>query len=505
MTMKTSMHRAAVRMMFCSLPALAGGLAQAAPPQIEDSEFAAFRERWQDAAESLGVPGWALVAVRGDEVILLDAGGVRSTQTKAPVNADTMFYIASCTKPFNAMAAVALAADGKLKLDAPVRQYLPQMSLKDADLAAKLTVRDLLCHRWGITSGDIVFNDAYTGLITDDLYFQLLPQADVSGRVEYTNVHFTLAGRVLASVGGKDWRDVLNDRILAPAGMKRTTGYASRMYADKNVALPHVYDGAWKPSPVIKTDRTMHAAGGLGTTASDLGRWLRLNMNAGRIDGKQIIPAAAAGEMLEYQSKLDSPDGQIRVMKGFGLGWQLGDYRNEHAFAAHGGGYIGTAAYIAFLPKEKFGMAVLANGDGPGQGFTAIVMVDMFDHVLGYKVEDDLLPGYKKHAARWRDHQAQPPAGAVKLAQADLTADASAYAGSYAHAVWGTMELRLSGGELTGSIGDLPLTAYWTGKDACDLRAAPGMSYAGTFEVKDGRVVAITLNNEGNARRFERR
>ncbi len=488
----------------CLIPLLATMVASAAPPTIADSKFRKFHDRWQDAAKSLGVPGWAVVAVRGDDVILLDGQGVRSTETDAPVNADTMFYIASCTKPFNAMSAVALADDGKLKLDEPVRTYLSQLALSDSGLTKTITVRDLLCHRYGINSSAIVFNDAYTGLITDSLYFRLLRKAEIAGHVEYTNVNFTLAGRVIAAVSGKDWRDYLSDRILLPAGMTRTTGYADKMYADENVALPHDFDGAWKPSRVLKTDRTMHAAGGLGTTAADLGRWLRLNINSGRIGDQQVISKTGADMMTSYQSRLDRPDGSIRVMKGFGLGWQLGDYRGKYPFVAHGGGYVGTAAYIAYLPDQEFGMAIVANSEA-GQGLAAIVMIDMFDEVLGCKNEEDLLPGYKSMAGRWRANMSRAPEGTTKLKKVDRSADASAYAGSYASDDWGRVELRIENGELVGMLGDLPLVAHWTGRDACDLVVTRDMKYATEFEVDDGRVKSITLHNQGSgAMRFER-
>src|SRR5262249_40504064 len=158
--------------------------------------------------------------------------------------------------------------------------------------------------------------------------------------------HFTLLGRVIESVTGKPWRDFLDARLFQPAGMTRTTGYASRMYGDANVALPcrETAEG-WTVSPLIKTDRTMHAAGGLGTTARDLGQWLRLNMNLGTVNGKRILSEAGARQMQTPQSQ-GEPEGKIRRLEGFGLGWQLGTYRGR-PYATHGGGYVGAAAHIS--------------------------------------------------------------------------------------------------------------------------------------------------------------
>ena len=103
-------------------------------------------------------------------------------------------------------------------------------------------------------------------------------------------MHFTLAGRVIEAVTGEAWRDDLAQHLFAPAGMQHTTGYADEMYARDDVAYPSQWDGAgFVLDPVRKTDRTMHAAGGLGTSAHDLGQYLRLLLNGGTVDGEEII------------------------------------------------------------------------------------------------------------------------------------------------------------------------------------------------------------------------
>ena len=258
---------------------------------------------------------------------------------------------------------MALVEDGMLELDAPVSQYLPQMKLADPELTFKLTVRDLLCHRHGLDSSPIVFNDAYSGQITDDLYYRLLSKVTPMGDVQYSNVHFTLLGRVIQAVSGQHWRDYLRDRVLQPGGMTRTTGYASIMYGDDNAAQPMMLiNDEWVHSAVRKTDRTMHAAGGMGTTAHDLGRWLRINMNDGKIDGQQVVAAEHVQQMKTRVSELANRSGKIRQRVGFGLGWFVGNYRDEnHTYIEHGGGYVGTAAHVSFIPEKALGVGILAN------------------------------------------------------------------------------------------------------------------------------------------------
>src|SRR5688572_12309752 len=231
-------------------------LGSAAAAEPADPALRGLHERWAGAMKTLRVPGMAVVVVRGDEVVLLDALGVRDPDGPKPVTPDTYFYIASCTKPYTAAVAALLAEAGKLDLDAPVRRYLPRFQLADADAAAKLTVRDLLTHRPGLNTFPVVFLDAYTGEITEDRYYHFLKRAKPRGQVAYSNVHFTLAGRVIEAVEGKGWREALRDRLFEPAKMTRTTGYASKMYADADAAVPLQERGdGWEPTSVRKTDR----------------------------------------------------------------------------------------------------------------------------------------------------------------------------------------------------------------------------------------------------------
>ncbi|MEM6571368.1 MAG: serine hydrolase domain-containing protein, partial [Planctomycetota bacterium] len=232
-------------------------------PLAEDEELAPLAALWADRMDTFDVPGAAVAVVRDGEVFV-HAMGVRDADGRLAVDAHTMFYIASITKTFTAMAACALVEDGLVELDDPVAELLPRFDLPDGheEIEESATLRDLLSHRWGINSGPVVLLDAYTGEITDERYWHWLARGSVAGRPVYTNVNFTLAGQIVEEAAGKDWRDWLQTRVLEPAGMTRTTGYASRLYGDPNSAVPmeRGADG-FVPTAQRKTDRTMHAAG----------------------------------------------------------------------------------------------------------------------------------------------------------------------------------------------------------------------------------------------------
>lgn len=474
--------------------------------EIADPAFDGLGTRWEAAMGELGVPGMAMVVVEGDRVLHLATFGTRDVESGEPVTPDTIFYIASATKPFVALAVMQLVEDEKVELDAPVRRYLPRFRLADEEAARTVTVRDLLCHAPGINSFPIVFLDAYTGEITEDRYYHFLQEVEPLGHVSYSNVHFTLAGRIVAAVTGEPWKDVLRERVFAPAGMDRTTGHADWMYAQADVAIPTVWSGDGPaPAPVRKTDATMHAAGGLGTSIHDAARWLLVQLNHGVVGGERLLSEEGMEEMLAPQSSFPRPQGWLRRMEGFGLGWNRGTYRGRRYFQ-HGGGYVGSASLFAFLPDEGLGVAVLANTDAAGQAICTLVSVDVLDFLLGDESGTDLLPDMLADLAASRAHavDADGPSDPPP-AEVELTLDARAYVGVYHESYWGDFHVEIEDGELRGRMGNVrfALSARGTDRFLADGEGL-GQAAEGSFAIEGEDVVGVTLALEDREVVFRR-
>lgn len=472
-------------------------------------ELAGLHDRWTPALDEFCVPGLAIVVVKDDKVIYLDTFGYRDQEKKLPVTPDTQFYIASCTKPFTAAGIMTLVDQGKIKLDDPVKKYLPRFELPDAELTKKVTIRDLLSHAYGINCGPIVFLDAYTGEITDDRFYHLLREfGEAKGTPEYSNIHFTILGRVIESVTGKSWRDYLDEAIFKPAGMTRTTGYADRMYAGTDYATPYeVGAEGLIPATHRKNDNTMHAAGGLGTSINDMARWLRLCMNNGEIDGKRIVNSASVAEMLRLQSK--SPNGRIRVIKGFGLAWGVGNFQPDGpVYAAHGGGYIGAGAHMSFLPEKKIGVAILTNSGAPAAIFADNIMsVDLYNKLLDAKVPD-LLPGLRvdlvKRLPGLRALAAKLNADTAAVDVKQLARPLKSYYGTYTNKWFGTLHVGKGKHGLRFRLGamDLPPTNF----DKNTFTVLVGeQSRKGRFRVEGGKVRSVMLELEVGSIRFDRK
>lgn len=436
------------------------GEAQAVKPLEALPALQGLPERWSGVMDLFDVPGMAVAVVKDGE-IYVQGFGVRDTATGAKVTPNTIFYIASVTKTYTATGIAALVADGKMSLDDPVKKHLPRLALADSTVVERLTVRDLLCHRYGINSRPAVILDAYTGEITEDRYWYWLARSEVGGAVNYTNVHFTLAGRVIDAVSGEPWRDYLDKRLFTPAGMARTTGYASEMYSEADCATPSERvspGGEWRAVEQRKTDRTMHAAGGLGTSAVDGARWLLLHLNDGMIDNNRVLPEALVREMRTKQSALEKPQGTIRIQNGFGLAWQVGTF-NEHALCSHGGGYVGAGAYMAILPDDDAGIVVLMNAGGPAQGLGDIVAVDLMERLTGTKASWDVYENYTERVKKMKAERANAvaEAGPAVLDGANFSLPLGMYSGWFHNEHLGTLIVEQKGSALTLFLGDLRL------------------------------------------------
>ena len=459
----------------------------------EPAKLSGLSERWSDAMSELHVPGMAVVVVQGDTVIFKQLLGVRDTVNELPVTPQTMFYVASCTKTYLATAVMKLVEQKQIDLDEPVVTYLPKFRIADNEATSFITVRDLLSHTKGLDSTPIVFLDAYSGQISEPRYYHWLSQVETRNEPQYTNVHYTLLGRVLESVTGRSWQEVLESEVFRPLGLTRSTASADRMYSDHDFAVPTTMkDDRFVPTRARKTDRTMHAAGGMGTSIDDLSRWIRLHLNDGELEGNPFLRRDTIHEMqtLQAEGQGGAPGIPNLQMKGFGLSWFMADYKN-HPTLLHGGGYAGAAAVIMIVPEEKLGVGVVSNATGV---MPQLVAFDILDRMLDLE-GPDLLPMVKRmtdqfysQTDNWLDNLGDNPA------EGGLSSDLNSYVGNYKHEFWGSIEISLNENQhLRLKIGDLEYQVGSRGQDKIALLKELSPPDEGHFVLELDQVKALVI------------
>ncbi|MBO0823996.1 MAG: serine hydrolase [Actinobacteria bacterium] len=327
-------------------------------------------EHWQrrlaTLAERHHVPGAALGILRviqGREDELVEAAfGVLNKDTGVDVTKDTVFQIGSITKVWTATVLMQLASEGRLNLDAPVVEILPELRLADPDVTKQVTVRHLLTHTSGI-DGD-VFTDTGRGDDCIEKYVASLDEVaqnhPLGATWSYCNAGFVLAGRVIEKLTGGTWDKAVRDRIFGPLGLEHTVTLPEEALLHR-AAVGHVGEGTAEPSraPVWTLPRSMGPAGLIGSTVADLLGFARMHLTGGTApDGSRLLDASSAAAMTTLQA--DLPD-KHTLGDSWGIGWIRFGW-NGRRLIGHDGNTIGQSAFLRLLPDEGLAVALLTNG-----------------------------------------------------------------------------------------------------------------------------------------------
>jgi CubicO group peptidase (beta-lactamase class C family) len=406
----------------------------------------------------MSLPGIAIVVVHDDRVVFNKGYGVREAGKPERIDADTVFQVASVSKPITSSVLAALVGEGRVGWDDRVIDRDPGFRLLDPWVTRELRLRDLLCHRSGLPDhcGDWLEDLGYSRQeILKRLRFQP-PAGSFRSEYAYTNFGYSEAAYAAARANGDSWESVATKQLFAPLGMT-STSYRFADYARAaNRARLHVrVDGKWAAKYTRQPD-AQAPAGGVSTTLNDLSRWLRLELNEGRAGGRQLIAKQALAETHTPQILLSFNPDQGRLVS-YGLGWNVSVERGGRAFWKHSGGFsLGMRTEVALLPSERIAIAVLSNAAPTGvpEGLTE----SFFDLVLDGQLHRDWIEfancmfdeETKRELGHERDY-AHPPADPLP------PLNLSAYTGRYANDFFGPIEIATRDGRLLLRLGPRPM------------------------------------------------
>lgn len=312
--------------------------AAAAPPQTLTPE--AIDEYLAQAMDESDLPGVSVVVTRDGEIV--HAAGYGHDSNGDALTADSPMRVASLTKSFTAAAVLTLVDDGKIALDDPVADQLPEFSMADPR-AEQITVRQLLNQTSGLADPNLDV-DGFETTTTLQQYVSRLKTGTLTSkpgtRWEYCNTNYNLAARLIEVAGGKSFIDYLDSAVFAPLGMDDSADTDARL---KPADGYNQVFGIWFPRPEISQYLNGSGSGGIVTTANDMGKWLISQSG----DGTQIL----SPESLELQhapSKVDD----------YAMGW--GTERSGRL--THSGNLMTYNAAQMLVPGTGYGVAVMANG-----------------------------------------------------------------------------------------------------------------------------------------------
>ena len=449
------------------------------------------------------LPGIAVVVIKDDKPIFVRAFGMADKEAGVKADTDTLYYIASSTKSFTALAAAMLDQEGKIKFSDPVVKYTTGIHSKN-DIPEKITIRDLLTHTSGLRNGALMNRFAFTGQIdqreVDHVFAEGTTLNDANfGKYAYTNLGYNIYGLALHYSLHKKWQDLLQDRIFTPAGLKHTTAYVSQARAKRfKIAAPYVIDtdaadaGKMVRSQLEKTDENMQSAGGIFMSISDLGRWLNVNMNDGNLGGKQVFAADLMRRAHTGYTKSTRNEPPFSANGEYGLGWQIGTYRNQKVIYHHGG-YPGYRSHVSFMPEKKVAVGVLVNNDALGGRLADMLAAYAYDWWLRTEnVETDYAKQLDETVKTFANMRQGIAAEAAQRSKREwqLTKPFADYAGKYTNDLAGTIEIVAKEKALAVRMGNVSTIATpFTQKDTIRVVMLPG---------GNGEVIGFTKDADGN-------
>lgn len=329
-----------------------GLVARAAEPP----DFGPVRSFIAERLAKQDAPSVAVAVARKDRTILAEGFGLADVEAKRPATPDTIYRLASVSKPITATGLMILVDRGRIDLDAPANRYLEGSPLRAfAGKAEELTVRRIANHTSGLPVYHNFFYDHIKPTpIPETIRRYGFAVAEPGTRWAYSNLGFGILGHIVERVAGTPWRDFNEHELFDPIGMSRTSDRI-RPGHEADAAVPCTRDVAGRFLPVADYDFDHPGASAICSSANDLVRFARLHLNDGILDGVRIISAESARAMRKLTGVRS--EGQ-----GTGIGWGVGKDHGR-ACVSHTGGMPGVATALRIYPEDDLAIVVLTNGE----------------------------------------------------------------------------------------------------------------------------------------------
>src|SRR5436190_7017632 len=249
----------------------------------------------QKQIQENALPGVAIAVVLQDKVLYAKGFGVRDVNTKTLVDADTVFQLASLSKPIGSTVVAELVGEGKITWDSKLSALDPSFAMFDPWVTREITIRDMYAHRSGLPehAGDLLEDLGFSRAeILRRLRYQH-PGSSFRSHYAYTNFGITAAAIATVKAYDMEWETASEEKLYKPLGMTATSSRHSDFVGRANKALGHVLvDGKWTQKFQRDPD-TEAPAGGVSSSVNDLTKWMRLELASGKFESKTIVDEKA--------------------------------------------------------------------------------------------------------------------------------------------------------------------------------------------------------------------
>ena len=386
------------------------------------------------------IPGAAIAIVSGDETVFARGYGYRDLDEKLPVTSKTIYPIASTTKAMNATLLGILVEEGRLAWDAPVQRYLPGFRLADPFVSAHVTIRDLIVMRTGLPRHDWLWIEHPTDradLVRRLAFLEL--SAGFRERFQYNNLTTTTAGHIAEVVTSRPWEDLVREKLLEPLGMN-STGFD--LPATDNASLSY-HENSCRELVLTCRLATAHAApagGSIHSTVEDMTRWLAFNLSDGQVGGRRLVAHATLTEIYSPCVSTGTDPGSPSPNAAYALGWFIDTY-NGHTRIWHGGYLHDLQSSVMVFPEDNLGIVSFTNFGNPR--IATLINQYAFDLLMDLRPAQTIEAKLSEYEKKIEETRARN-AAVRRVEHTSPSHPLDDYAGSYAHAGYGRIEIRRS-------------------------------------------------------------
>jgi len=419
----------------------------------------------QQLVTDQSVPGLAVGVVYKDKLVYARGFGVREVGKSEPVDADTVFQLASVSKPIASTVVAELVGEGKINWDSKISELDPQFKMFDPWVTSQITIRDFFAHRSGLPdhAGDLLEDlGGDRAQVLHSLRYQK-PDSSFRSHYEYTNFGITEGAVAAAKAYGLTWEEASEQKLFRPLGMNSSSARYNDFMARPNKALGHVKENnQWVHRDQRQPD-AQSPAGGVSSSVTDMAKWMRLQIDSGKFEGKQIVNENALAET--HHPTMLTQFNPFNGTPGFyGLGFNVSYDEHGRLRLNHSGAFgMGAATCVTIMPGEQLGVIALTNGSP--SGIPEAINATFVDIAQNGAPQHDWLAIFKKAfqnpallgEVKGVDYSKAPISVAPQSAS-------SVYVGKYRNDFFGDLEIKETNGKLSMIVGpkniSSPLTHY---------------------------------------------
>jgi CubicO group peptidase (beta-lactamase class C family) len=310
------------------------------------------------------IPGLAIGVVRDGRLVYAHGFGLMDIgKPDRPITPQTLFHMASTTKPFVATALMQLVEQGKVNLDDPVVKYLPYFTIDDPR-AKEITVRQMATHTSGMPDvQDYLWNKPEYDEGALERYVRSLGDKTLvfapGTQFRYSNMAFEVLGALVAKASGQNFDDYVDEHILKPVGMKSSTLLLKKADPAKLAAGNTLKNDQVEPIAHYPYNRAHSPSSNLHSNVEDMARWIAVNLNRGELDGRRILKRESYEVLWKHAFAVPQRNWHI------GLSWFLAPFGDDE-LVMHNGGDDGFASHVSFVPATRSGVVLMTNSDRTG-------------------------------------------------------------------------------------------------------------------------------------------